>query len=159
TVSGTITVAAFASDSLGISNVQLQVDGSNAGAADTTSPYSFSLNTTTAANGSHNLTAVATDTAGNQATSTPVSIVVSNPQGASQPAYANNGAACSINDDPSQSANDPVYAYTCPLPNPTGAGNLLVVMLRYGLSTNPAVSFTDEVNNTYLQAAACSDSH
>ena len=42
------------------------------GAEDTIAPYSVSWNTTTAANGSHTLTAVARDAAGNTTTSTGV---------------------------------------------------------------------------------------
>ena len=78
TVSGTISVAANASGSAGIANVQFQVDGASLGAADTTAPYSASLNTTSLANGKHTLTAVATDTSKNKATSAAVSITVNN---------------------------------------------------------------------------------
>src|SRR2546428_5010592 len=42
------------------------------------SPYAVSWNTTTATNGSHLLTAVARDAAGNRTTSAPVSVTVSN---------------------------------------------------------------------------------
>ena len=48
------------------------------GSADTSSPYSLSLNTTTLSNGTHTLTAVARDTAGNTRTSSNVSITVDN---------------------------------------------------------------------------------
>jgi hypothetical protein len=78
TVSATITVTASASDNVGVASVRLQVDGTNVGAADTASPYTFSLDTTTLSNGSHNLTAVAIDTSGNQATSASVAVTVSN---------------------------------------------------------------------------------
>ncbi len=79
TVSGTMSVAAAASDSVTISSVQLQVDGASVGAADTSSPYNFSWNTTSVANGSHTLTAVAKDSSGNTATSTGVKVTVNNP--------------------------------------------------------------------------------
>lgn len=78
TLSGTITLAANASSNIGIASIQFQVDGSNLGAADTTAPYSASLNTTTLANGKHNVSAVATDTSNNKATSPAVSITVNN---------------------------------------------------------------------------------
>ena len=78
TVSGTITVTASASGSVAVASVQFQVDGSNVGAADTTSPYSASLNTATLSNGKHALTAVATDTSNNKAASAAVSITVKN---------------------------------------------------------------------------------
>ena len=85
TVSGTITVSVSASDSVGISSVQLQVDGANSGSPDTTSPYSFSLNTTGLSNASHSLAAVATATNGTQATSAAVSVTVSNSSGVTTP--------------------------------------------------------------------------
>ncbi len=57
--------------------VQFQLDGTNLGSEDTTSPYSFSWNSATATNGSHILTAIAKDAAGNSATSSPVNVTVS----------------------------------------------------------------------------------
>src|SRR6266436_3426883 len=59
-VLNTITVTAAASDSQGIANVQFQVDGSNLGTGNTSSPYSQSWDTTKVADGTHVLTAVAT---------------------------------------------------------------------------------------------------
>jgi len=78
TVSGTITVTASAVDNVGVAGVQFKYDDINLGAEITTAPFSVAVNTTTAPNGSHILTAVARDAAGNLATSTPVSITVSN---------------------------------------------------------------------------------
>src|SRR5207244_4194616 len=79
TVSATITVSATASDNVGVAGVQFKLDGANLGAEDTTaSPYSTSWNTTAASNGSHTLTAVARDAAGNQKTSAAVTVTVSN---------------------------------------------------------------------------------
>src|SRR5207244_8840142 len=78
-VSATTTVTANASDNVGVVGVQFKLDGANLGAEDlTSSPYSVSWNTTTASNGSHTLTAVARDAAGNTATSTSVAVTVSN---------------------------------------------------------------------------------
>src|SRR5207245_4895822 len=65
TVTGTITVSATASDNVGVAGVQFQLDGGNLGAEDTTSPYSVTWDTTTAAPGSHTLRAVARDAANN----------------------------------------------------------------------------------------------
>src|SRR5207244_320363 len=48
------------------------------GVEDTTAPYSVSWNTTTASNGSHTLTAVARDAAGNRTTSAAVTVTVFN---------------------------------------------------------------------------------
>ncbi len=78
TVSGTISVSATASDNVGVAGVQFRLDGNNLGAEDTSSPYSISWNTTAASNGSHSLTAVARDAAGNRTTSAAVTVTVNN---------------------------------------------------------------------------------
>ena len=78
TVSGTLAVTATASDNAGVASVQFKVDGGNVGSADTGAPYSVSWNTTSVANGTHVLTAVARDAAGNTRTSAPVTVTVSN---------------------------------------------------------------------------------
>jgi hypothetical protein len=78
TVSSVVSVTATASDNVGVAGVQFLLDGVNLGAEDTTAPYSVSWNTATIANGSHTLTAVARDAAGNATTSTAVTVTVSN---------------------------------------------------------------------------------
>src|SRR5579864_7187977 len=78
TVSGTVSVTANASDNVGVAGVQFLLDGTNLGAEDTAAPYTASWNTTGAANGSHTLTAVARDAAGNRTTSAAVTVTVSN---------------------------------------------------------------------------------
>src|SRR5207237_1109775 len=77
-VFGTTTVTAAGSDNVGVAGVQFKLDGANLGAEDTTAPYSLAWNTTGAANGSHTLTAVARDAAGNVKTSAGVTMTVSN---------------------------------------------------------------------------------
>src|SRR5262249_25439186 len=81
TVSGTITVSANASDNVGVVGVQFKLDGANLGAEDTASPYTVSWNTTGVANGSHTLTAVARDAAGNVTTAAAVPVTVNNLSG------------------------------------------------------------------------------
>jgi glutamine amidotransferase PdxT len=78
TVSDTVTVTATASDNIGVAGVQFQLDGANLGSEDLSSPYSISWDTATASNGTHVLTAIARDAAGNQTTSVPVLITTSN---------------------------------------------------------------------------------
>ena len=78
TVSATITVSASASDSVGVAGVQFRLDGASLGAEDTAAPYSVSWNTTTTSAGSHTLSAVARDAAGNSRTSAAVTVTVSN---------------------------------------------------------------------------------
>jgi hypothetical protein len=77
-VSGTISVTANASDNVGVIGVQFSLDGASLGAEDTSAPYSVSWNTTAASNGSHTLTAIARDAAGNKTSSSPVTVTVSN---------------------------------------------------------------------------------
>ena len=67
TVSGTITISVSAADN--VASVQFKLDGENLGPEETSSPYSLSWDTTGTANGSHLLTAVARDAAGNTTTS------------------------------------------------------------------------------------------
>lgn len=71
-------ISATASDNVGVTGVQFKVDSQNLGAEDTGAPYSAAWNTALAANGIHTLTAVARDAAGNIATSTAVTVTVSN---------------------------------------------------------------------------------
>jgi fibronectin type 3 domain-containing protein len=75
-VSGTIPFSASASDASGILSVAFQVDGVTKSTV-TSAPYTYMWNTGTVPNGSHTLTAVATDIAGNT-TSTPVAVTVAN---------------------------------------------------------------------------------
>jgi chitinase len=77
TVSGTVSVSANASDNVGVVGVQFQLNGANLGAEVTSAPYSYSWNTTTGANGSSTIAAVARDAAGNRSTSS-VTVTVSN---------------------------------------------------------------------------------
>jgi hypothetical protein len=77
-----VTLAATASDNVGVVGVQFFVDGAPLGAEDTSSAYSASWNTTTAANGTHTLTAQVRDAAGNTSTST-VTVTVDAPDGTS----------------------------------------------------------------------------
>ena len=77
-VSGTITVSATASDNVGVIGVQFRLDGASLGAEDMTAPYSISWNTATVPNGTHTLTAVARDAAGNSTTSAGVTVLLIN---------------------------------------------------------------------------------
>ncbi|HEV7571342.1 MAG TPA: Ig-like domain-containing protein, partial [Thermoanaerobaculia bacterium] len=77
TVSGTTSVTASASDNVGVTKVEFYLDGALQ-STDTTSPYSWSWDTTTATNGSHSLTSKAYDAALNVGTSTAINVTVSN---------------------------------------------------------------------------------
>jgi hypothetical protein len=79
TVSGaSVTVSANASDNIGVAGVQFKLDGNNLQTEDTTSPYSIIWDSTSVSNGSHSLTAIARDAAGNTTTSSVVTVTVSN---------------------------------------------------------------------------------
>ena len=78
TVTGNVSVAATASDDVGVAGVQFLLDGNALGTEDTTSPYGVVWDTTTATNGPHSLTARARDAAGNSRTSTVSSVIVDN---------------------------------------------------------------------------------
>jgi hypothetical protein len=78
TVSQTVTIAATASDDVGVASLQFAVDGTALTPTDTTPPFSIPWVTTSAANGPHSLTAVARDGAGNATESATVTVTVSN---------------------------------------------------------------------------------
>jgi hypothetical protein len=88
TVSGTVTVTASASDNVGVTKMELYVDGTLAVSA-TSGPLSYSWNTTLIANGSHTLVSKAYDAANNVGTSSTVTVTVSN--GAAQQLIGNPG--------------------------------------------------------------------
>jgi len=77
TLSGATSIAAVASDNVGVASVQFTVDGGNVGAEITTAPYSATWDTRTISNGPHTVTAIARDAAGNVASNS-VSVMVSN---------------------------------------------------------------------------------
>jgi chitodextrinase len=77
TVSGSVALDATAGDDVGVVGVKFYANGTLIGSEDTTSPYGVTWNTTTVANGSVQLTAVARDAAGNSTTAA-VTVTVSN---------------------------------------------------------------------------------
>lgn len=77
TVSGTVAVSVAATDNVGVTGVELRVDGVLLG-TDPSAPYGFSWNAAAAGNGAHTLTATATDAAGNRGSAS-VTVTVANP--------------------------------------------------------------------------------
>jgi hypothetical protein len=77
TVSGTVSIAATASDNSGVAGVQFLIDGTNVGSEDTAAPYTLNWDTTAAVSGTHTITARARDAAGNVNTAS-VTVTVSN---------------------------------------------------------------------------------
>lgn len=78
TVSGKIDILANATDNTGVRSVQFHLDNADLGGPDTTSPYSTPLDTTTITNGTHTVTAIATNTAGLTSAASLVTITVNN---------------------------------------------------------------------------------
>ena len=84
TVNGTIDIDVTATDSTsGIDRVEFRIDGSLA-YTDSSAPYSYSLDTTTLTDGSHDINARAYDNEGNQASDT-ITVTVDNSQPTTPP--------------------------------------------------------------------------
>ncbi len=78
TVSGAVTIAANATDNTAVASVQFQIDNANFGSPVTLPPYNIAWDTTKVANGSHTITAIARDAAGNTASAS-IPVTVNNP--------------------------------------------------------------------------------
>jgi hypothetical protein len=78
TVSGTVTVTATASDDVGVTQMQLLIDGSVVASNTNSTSISFSFVTTNFTNGAHTIVSKASDAAGNIGTSATVTVTVSN---------------------------------------------------------------------------------
>jgi subtilisin family serine protease len=76
-LTGPVTISATATDETQVTKVEFFVDGALL-RSDSSSPYSFDWNTLSVANGSHTLTARATDLYGNVRTSSAVAVTVYN---------------------------------------------------------------------------------
>ena len=78
TLSGVVTLSANASGSVPVANVDFQIDGAEFGLSTPTSPYNVDWDTTTVMDGQYIITATASDGAGNEATSSPLTVWVRN---------------------------------------------------------------------------------
>ena len=113
-VSGSVALSATATDNVGVAGVTFRVDGIAVGPEDATAPYSFAWNTVTASNGSHTLTAVARDAAGNLGTSSAITIQV-----------VNDGTA-------------PTILTLTPAANASGVSAATAVSVRFSEALNPS---------------------
>ena len=138
TVSGTVIVSASASDNVGIAWVQFKVDGVAVGPQDTTSPYNYSLVTTTLTNATHTITAVASDTSGNTTTSAAISFTVSN--SSSKP--------ISLVQITPKAASASTSSISLSFASNTVAGDFLIVGFDYGTNATPS-SVTDSQGNVF----------
>jgi hypothetical protein len=78
TLRAVVPVSVEADDNVGVASVILAVDTAKVTQTKGTAPYLLPLNTTTYADGPHQLTAIASDAAGNATVSSAVSIVIDN---------------------------------------------------------------------------------
>lgn len=76
--SGTMSLAATVSAGAGVSTVQFSLDGQNLGSTLTGAPYALSLDTAKLSNGSHTVSATASDALGRQASAPQVSFTIDN---------------------------------------------------------------------------------
>jgi uncharacterized membrane protein len=91
TISGTVTINATASDNVGVTQMQILIDGAVAASNSNATSLSFSWNTTAVANGSHTIVSKAFDAAGNVGTSSTVTVTVSNGGGTVTELLGNGG--------------------------------------------------------------------
>jgi hypothetical protein len=91
TVSGTVVVKATASDNVGVTHMQILIDGSVVASNANSTSLSFNFNTTTVSNGSHTIVSKAFDAAGNVGTSSAVTVTVSNGGGTVTELLGNGG--------------------------------------------------------------------
>jgi chitodextrinase/sulfur relay (sulfurtransferase) DsrF/TusC family protein len=140
TVSGTVTVAASAFDSVGVVRVEFYLDGALK-ATDTTAPYSWSFDTSQVSNGSHSIQARAYDAANNTGTSSTISVTVSN---------VTAGSIALVQSSSGNVLNTSQVSVAMPAPITTG--NLVVVAISCWPSAPATTAITDNLGNTYTLA-------
>ena len=77
-VQGTVTFIVAASDNVSVAGVQFLLNGAPVGSEIAAPPYTLPWSSSAVANGTYTLTAVARDSSGNRATSSPVTFTVNN---------------------------------------------------------------------------------
>lgn len=158
-VSGLVAVEAVASDNVSVAGVQFKLNGIDLQTEVLTAPYSITWDTTSVANGSHTITAVARDKAGNQSVSSPVTVTVNNTAASilfSEGFNDNNVASRGWFDDTSVDIDTSVkYSGTGSLRLAWGAGQTnppLVVTMRKDFTATDSlyVSMYWRFNNSWV---------
>jgi hypothetical protein len=145
TVAGTLNVAANASDDHGVTRVQFRADGAAIGTdTDGSNGWSAAWNTTTVADGTHTLTAVATDTASNTTTSAAVSVTVAN----SGPVVRQDVSIAASLDDVEERSNGRMWVATSDLDLVTDGTEVQTVGMRF---TGIQVPRGATISNAYVQ--------
>jgi methionine-rich copper-binding protein CopC len=151
TVAGTIVLQAFASDPVGVSKVQFQLNGVNAGSAVTAAPYRLSFDTRTVAGGTYSLTAVATDVLGNVTKSSPIVLTIDNaPPQVSSETPANGATGVSTSGVLTAVFNKQIQSSTISFTLKDSAGHAVAGAVTYDAASNTA-TFTP--NNALATSA------
>ena len=155
TVSGTVTLTASAIDNVAVANVQFMIDGSKIGNVVYTSPYTYALNTTSYADGSHTISASAVDTSGNTANSQPITINISNaPATDSEPPSAPANLTASAVD------SSTVNMSWSPSVDNVGVTGYIVYRNGSVIATSPSSTYSDynvTAGASYTYAVAAAD--
>jgi peptidoglycan hydrolase-like protein with peptidoglycan-binding domain len=133
-VSSTVTVTATAADNIGVTSVQFTLDGQNLGAPVTVPPYQVFLNPLSVATGTHELSAIAKDAAGNTASAGNITITVIRTPADSTP---------------------PTISITSPSASSTVTGNISITM---NASDNVGVTRVEFYIDGILEATSTSSS-
>jgi uncharacterized protein YjiK len=145
TVAGTLNLAANASDDQGVAQVQFRADGAGIGTdADGSNGWSAVWDTTSATDGTHTLTAVATDTGSNTTTSAAVSVTVAN----SGPVATQDVSIAAGLDDVEERSNGRMWVATSDLDLVTDGPDVQTVGMRF---TGIQVPQGATVANAYVQ--------
>jgi len=149
TVAAVVTVSASASDvpGSGVQKVDFYRDSGVLIGSATASPYSISWDTSTAAAGTHTLYAVATDNAGNSATSASITITVAAAAGPAPPAA---GPA------PPAAGPAPVVSITSPANNSRVARKSTVTINASVTASNPISHVDFLVNSSVICSSTVS---
>jgi hypothetical protein len=94
TVSGTIAPIAWFNDDVGVTALQLHIDGADVGPKNPGPDWTLPWDTRTVADGSHAITITAWDASGNHTTSDPITVTVNN-----APSYPGQGLVAAYNFD------------------------------------------------------------
>ncbi len=146
TVSSTITISGTASDNVQVASVAISIDGGSYQSAQGTTSWTYSWNTNGVSNGSHTITAKATDTSGNTATAS-VTVTVSNTSGGGGGSISRLGI-----DGKSGSCGDVVMKDT--LATSTTSGELIFVEYSSGANGVDVPTISDSAGDTYTVIAS-----
>jgi hypothetical protein len=143
-----VTISATAADNVGVTKVEFY-DGATLLNTDTASPYTYSWSTTGATSGAHSITAKAYDAAGNNMTSTAVSITV-NGTTTGQPDLVVTGISYS----PATPATGNAVTFNVTIKNQGTVATAAGTVVGIGTTVDGVKSVWSDNNSTSLAAGA-----